>query len=59
MTATGIDTIASGGISGLDDIKLLINHLNQNQPLRGVVVGKALYAKKIQPSALFNLNVGA
>lgn len=59
MTATGIDTIASGGISGLDDIKLLINHLNQNQPLRGVIVGKALYAKKIQPSALFNLNVGA
>lgn len=59
MTATGIDTIASGGISGLDDIKLLINHLNENQPLRGVVVGKALYAKKIQPSALFNLNIGA
>ena len=59
MTATGIDTIASGGISGLDDVKLLINHLNENQPLRGVVVGKALYAKKIQPSALFNLNIGA
>ncbi len=57
MTETGVDTIASGGISNLDDVKLLINHSNQNPALRGVIVGKALYAKKIQPTALFSLNV--
>ena len=45
-----IELIASGGISSLNDIVLL-----RNLPLRGVVVGKAIYENKINLKDLSNI----
>ena len=57
IDATGVNTISSGGISNIDDIKSLINLVHKDYPVSGVIVGKALYARKIVPSTLFNLTV--
>lgn len=58
MNETGLDTIASGGISSIEDIKMLLSYVKKDKPLRGVIVGKALYAKKINPSVLFGSDIG-
>lgn len=42
MSAVKIPVIASGGISGIEDIKALIDIKNRN--LEGVIIGKALYS---------------
>ena len=40
--ATGLDIIASGGISSMEDLR----HLQENG-IRGAIIGKALYEKRI------------
>ncbi|MBL0686843.1 MAG: 1-(5-phosphoribosyl)-5-[(5-phosphoribosylamino)methylideneamino]imidazole-4-carboxamide isomerase [Sulfurospirillum sp.] len=49
--ASGIDTIASGGVKDINDIKLLL----ETQEISGVIVGKAYYEKTVDLKAAFNL----
>jgi 1-(5-phosphoribosyl)-5-[(5-phosphoribosylamino)methylideneamino] imidazole-4-carboxamide isomerase/N-(5'phosphoribosyl)anthranilate isomerase len=44
LTATGRPVIASGGVSGLDDLRALMPLAERG--LEGVIVGKALYAER-------------
>mgnify|MGYP000774657281 FL=1 len=39
---TGIDIIASGGVSGMDDLRNI-----QNAGIHGAIIGKAIYEKRI------------
>lgn len=39
---TGLDVIASGGVSSMEDLRRL-----SEAKIRGVIIGKALYEKKI------------
>ena len=41
----GVKVIASGGVSSLADIRALMEH--ENEGIEGVIIGKALYAGKI------------
>ena len=50
--ASGIDTIASGGVKDIDDIKLLL----ETKELAGVIVGKAYYEGTLDLEAAFNLS---
>jgi phosphoribosylformimino-5-aminoimidazole carboxamide ribotide isomerase len=45
IARTGIGVIASGGVSSLDDIRALLGL--QQPSLCGVIIGKALYEKKM------------
>lgn len=45
LQATSLEVIASGGVSSLDDIKIL--GAMEGQGLKGIIVGKALYEGKI------------
>lgn len=49
--ASGIATIASGGLKDIDDIKLL----KQSQKVSGVIVGKAFYEGTLDLEAAFKL----
>ena len=49
--ASGIDTIASGGLKNLDDIKVL----KQSQKVSGVIVGKAFYEGTLDLREAFSL----
>ena len=49
--ASGIDTIASGGLKNLDDIKVL----KQSQNVSGVIVGKAFYEGTLDLREAFSL----
>lgn len=53
---TKLNTISSGGISSMEDVKSLIELVNKDLSVSGVIVGKALYAKKINHSDFFNLS---
>ncbi len=48
--ATSVSTIASGGVSGLTDVKRL---RELGSPVDGVIIGKALYTGRIDPEELF------
>ncbi len=48
--STGVSTIASGGVSGLADVKRL---RELGSPVDGVIIGKALYTGRIDPEELF------
>lgn len=56
VEATKVNTISSGGISNIGDVKSLIGLVNKELSVSGVIVGKALYARKISHSELFNLS---
>ncbi len=43
LEATGAPLVASGGIAGADDLRLLAGIRSQGQGLAGVIVGRALY----------------
>ena len=45
LKATNLEVIASGGISGIDDVKRL--KMLEGDGLEGVIIGKALYEGKI------------
>lgn len=45
LKVPGVDIIASGGVSTIDDVKLL-KHL-ESEGLKGMIIGKALYEKTI------------
>ena len=45
--AVSIPIIASGGVSGIDDIRLLIE---SDAPIAGAVIGRALYDGRINPA---------
>jgi phosphoribosylformimino-5-aminoimidazole carboxamide ribotide isomerase len=47
-SATGLRVIASGGVSGLDDI-----HAARQSSLAGVIAGKALYEGTLDIKGLF------
>jgi phosphoribosylformimino-5-aminoimidazole carboxamide ribotide isomerase len=47
--AVGIPVIASGGVSGMDDIEALIAAPSHN--ILGVVIGRALYDGRIDSKA--------
>ena len=49
--ASGIATIASGGLKDIDDIKLL----KQSQKVSGVIVGKAFYEGTLDLREAFKL----
>ena len=51
-STVSVDIIASGGVSSLDDIKLLAK-----TGVGGVIVGKAIYAGNVELNELFSLNV--
>lgn len=53
LKQTGMDVIASGGISSLDDIRRL--KLLENKGLIGIIVGKALYEGKFTLTEALNL----
>ncbi len=55
--ATGISTIASGGVSCIADVKRLLELRAQNASVDGVIIGKALYSGNINPKELFELAV--
>lgn len=55
MTQTGINLIASGGVSDLADIETLKALQHENYPIEGVIVGKALYTNNIKPEELFKI----
>ena len=57
VEATKVNTISSGGISNIDDVKSLISLVQKELSVSGVIIGKALYARKISHSDLFNLSV--
>ncbi len=57
VEATEVNTISSGGISSIDDVKSLISLVNKKLTVSGVIIGKALYARKISHSDLFSLSV--
>ena len=44
--------IASGGVSGIEDIKLLKSMAHKN--IKGCIVGKAIYENKINLEEVFN-----
>ena len=44
--------IASGGVSGIDDIKLLKSMSHKN--IKGCIIGKAIYENKINLEEVFN-----
>tara|TARA_B100000780_G_C20980485_1_gene391773 strand:+ start:107 stop:826 length:720 start_codon:yes stop_codon:yes gene_type:complete len=50
---TKIPLIVSGGISSIDDIKNIIRHKEKN--IEGIIVGKAIYEKKIDLEELKGL----
>ncbi len=50
--ASGIDTIASGGVKDINDIKLLL----ETKKVSGVIVGKAYYEGTLDLKAAFNLS---
>lgn len=52
VSTVSVDIIASGGVSSLDDIKLLAK-----TGVGGVIVGKAIYAGNVELHELFSLNV--
>ena len=45
LAATSIDVIAAGGVSGMDDLKRLKEL--EREGLKGVIIGKAIYEKRI------------
>jgi phosphoribosylformimino-5-aminoimidazole carboxamide ribotide isomerase len=49
--ASGIDTIASGGVSGLDDLK----RVKAESKIYGAIIGKAYYEGKLDIKEAFNL----
>ena len=49
--ASGVDTIASGGVKDLSDIKLLLD----TKEVSGVIVGKAYYEGTLELKEAFNL----
>jgi phosphoribosylformimino-5-aminoimidazole carboxamide ribonucleotide (ProFAR) isomerase len=52
---SGLKTIASGGIGDINDvIKLNIKHKEESN-FAGVIVGKAIYTRKIKTSELFSM----
>lgn len=51
---SSIPVIASGGISNLEDVKKLKN--SQNSGISGVIIGKAIYEKKIILSELVTIS---
>ena len=48
LESTNINVIASGGVSSLEDIKKLKKISINYQNLVGVIVGKAIYEKRLQ-----------
>ena len=48
LESTKINVIASGGVSSLEDIKKLKKISINYQNLVGVIVGKAIYEKRLQ-----------
>ena len=50
--ASGVDTIASGGVKDINDIKLLL----ETKEVAGVIVGKAYYEGTLDLEAAFNLS---
>jgi len=51
--ATGLSTIASGGVSGIADVERL---RAVGSPVDGVIIGKALYSGRIKAEDLFAVN---
>lgn len=43
--ATGLEVIASGGVSALDDVKQLLDH--RDAGIGGVIIGRALYDERL------------
>lgn len=52
MDETQVGTVVSGGISCLEDVKEL-DALRATHPVKGVIVGKAIYTRKIHAPTLF------
>lgn len=48
---SGLQVVASGGVSHLEDIILLQKEANQGVPIAGAIIGKALYTGAIALSA--------
>jgi phosphoribosylformimino-5-aminoimidazole carboxamide ribotide isomerase len=48
QTATGLNVVASGGVSSLDDVRVV-----REAGLAGVIIGRAIYEGKIQLGDLF------
>jgi phosphoribosylformimino-5-aminoimidazole carboxamide ribotide isomerase len=44
--ATGLEVIASGGVSSLDDIRRLLDH--RSAGIGGVIIGRALYDERLE-----------
>lgn len=53
---TGLDVIASGGVSSLDDVALLRSRANSG--IAGVIIGRALYEGQVDLSAAISLAKG-
>jgi len=53
LAATGMNVIASGGISSEDDVKSLVALKNPN--ISGVIIGKALYENRVSLPALISI----
>ena len=54
LESTNINVIASGGVSSLEDIKKLKKISTNYQNLVGVIVGKAIYEKRLQVEQAVN-----
>ena len=54
LESTSINVIASGGVASLEDIKKLKQISLNNPNLVGVIVGKAIYEKKLQVDRAVN-----
>ena len=54
LESTNINVIASGGVSSLEDIKKLKKISIHHQNLVGVIVGKAIYEKRLQVEQAVN-----
>ena len=47
LDQTSLKVIASGGVSGIEDLKKLKKISEVNKNLNGVIVGRAIYEKKV------------
>lgn len=54
---TGLEVIASGGVSSLPDIQRLLDH--RSAGIAGVIIGRALYDKRIDLPAVLDLVAAA
>lgn len=54
VTSTGLHVIASGGISSMEDVNALRKLHQQHPRLAGVIVGRALYEKRVTVAELLS-----